>query len=84
MVSLPELRVVVSSTAAVGSWVCQGPPSPSYLPPWSLQGAAPLALRGAGPEESHSSLWSPTPEKSMAQPLSPDSHRRRVSHRVSR
>lgn len=48
MVSLPELRVVISSTAAVGSWVCQGPPSPSYLPPWSLQGAAPLALRGQG------------------------------------
>lgn len=85
MVSLPELRVVISSTAAVGSWVCQGPPSPSYLSASLVpSGSSPTSPEGAGPEESHSSLWSPTPERSMAQPLSPDSHRRRVSHRVSR
>lgn len=65
MGSLPELRVVISSTAAVGRRVCQGPPSPSY-PSASLvpSGRGPTSREGAGPEESQSSLWPPTPERS--------------------
>lgn len=44
---LPELRAVISSTAAVGSGVCRDSLHFFiHLSPWSLQGGAPLTPRG--------------------------------------
>lgn len=69
MGSLPELRVVISSTAAVGSGECQGPPSPSYLSaPLVPSGRSPTGLEGAGPKESRSSLWSERGRGAAPQP----------------
>lgn len=78
--SLPELSLVVSSTAAVG--YARDPGHFLVTSPWSLH-MEPHWLRGRE-HESRPSLGSPAPEELEWLPsFSPDSHRTTASHRVS-